>query len=139
MGPTSSQGQAKALGDTVSTLDTNAIIYFLADDRRAVRVLWPLLNSTETLYVSAVTELELLSYAHLTALETDRIDRILASCSVIPLDSRIARIAGFLRRTYGLKTADSAIAATALFTGTKLYTRNTRDFQRVSELVVLPI
>ena len=34
--------------------------------------------------------------------------------AIIPLDSRIARIAGSLRRLYGLKTADSAIAATAL-------------------------
>ena len=35
-----------------------------------------------------------------------------------------------------LKLADSAIAATALFTGTKLLTRNTRDFKNVFNLAV---
>lgn len=38
------------------------------------------------------------------------------------------------RKNYSLKIADSAIAATALFTGSILLTRNVKDFRRVPEL-----
>jgi predicted nucleic acid-binding protein len=38
-----------------------------------------------------------------------------------------------------LKTPDSAVASTALFTGSTLVTRNTRDFQKVPQLSVREI
>ena len=59
--------------------------------------------------------------------------------AIIPLDSRIARIAGSLRRQYNIKTADSIVAATALFTGTTLITRNIRDFQKIPNLLLRKI
>jgi predicted nucleic acid-binding protein len=46
----------------VYTLDTNAIIYYLDEDPAVVSVLDPLLAQDIALFVSAVTELELLSY-----------------------------------------------------------------------------
>ncbi|MBI4032478.1 PIN domain-containing protein, partial [Candidatus Berkelbacteria bacterium] len=51
-----------------------------------------------------------------------------------PVDSKIAPVAAFIRRTHRLKLADSIIAATALFTGTTLITRNTQDFRKVHRL-----
>ena len=41
-----------------------------------------------------------------------------------------------LAKKNNLKLADSIIAATALFTGTALLTRNVRDFKRVAGLRV---
>jgi len=52
----------------------------------------------------------------------------------IPIDSRLARIAGFFRRQHKLKIPDSVIAATALLTGTILITRNVRDFMKIKNL-----
>jgi predicted nucleic acid-binding protein len=46
----------------------------------------------------------------------------------------LARAAGELRSQYRLKTPDSLLAATALYTRTTLVTRNTADFRRVSTL-----
>lgn len=97
------------------------------------------LDEQGPLYVSAVTELELFSFSALTLTEEQQIEHILRTVAILPLDSRIARIAGFVRRDYGLKTADSAIAATALFTGSVLVTRNIRDFKKVPSLEILPI
>lgn len=57
----------------------------------------------------------------------------------IPVDSRLARTAGMLRRLYALKTPDSAIAATALITGTALVTRNVSDFKKIPDLRVLRV
>lgn len=121
------------------TLDTNAVIYYLRGDSSAVRILEDIFTKDVPIYISALSEAELFGYPHLTASETTQIDSLLKTLSIIPVDSRIARTAGFLRRTYGLKLADSVIAATALFTGTTLLTRNVSDFRRISELSLLRI
>ena len=83
--------------------------------------------------------MELFSLSVLTDKDIKNIDQFLNIMSIIPLDSRIARIAGFLRRQYGIKTPDSVIGATALFTGSTLITRNYRDFSKVEGISVKKI
>src|SRR5262245_27568208 len=68
---------------------------------------------------------------------TDR--RFAVTVSIIAVDSRIARLAALARKSDALKVPDSVIAATAMFTGSTLITRNTRDFRRVQNLSVLKI
>ena len=121
------------------TLDTNAIIYYLKGEAAAVSVLEPMFAQDIALYVSAVTELELLSSPALTDDDIAAIAQLLTSVVVIPVDSRLARLAGYLRRAYRVRTADSAIAATALLTHTSLVTRNIADFQRIPTLSLRPI
>jgi len=91
------------------TLDTNAIIYYL---------------KSETAAASG---------------DISAISQLLTSVVIIPVDSRLARFAGYLRREYRLKTADSAIAGTALLTHTTLVTRNIEDFRRISTLSPIAI
>ena len=121
------------------TLDTNAILYYLKDDVGAVSVLRDVFAENVPIYVSAVTELELFAYSDLTAEEELLIEELLATISVIPVDSRIARLAALVRRSYRLKVPDSVIAATAMFTGSKLLTRNTRDFRKIPNFIVVKI
>lgn len=121
------------------TLDTNAILYYLKGDERAFPLIEKALNENTPLYISVVTELELLSFPRSTEQEINLIEKLLATVSIIPMDSRLARIAATLRRTYRLKTPDSIIAATSIFTGTTLLTRNTRDFLRIHEIIVQPV
>ena len=121
------------------TLDTNAIIYYLKDDAYAVSVLQEVFTQNSPLYISAITEIELFGFPKLSPKESEQIEEILRTVAVIPVDSRIARTAGEIRRFHGLNIADSTIAATALFTGTTLLTRNTRDFQAVPHLSVRKI
>jgi predicted nucleic acid-binding protein len=123
----------------VYTLDTNAILYYLKDDVGAVSVLRDVFAENVPIYVSAVTELELFAYSDLTAEEESLIEELLATISVIPVDSRIARLAALVRRSYRLKVPDSVIAATAMFTGSKLLTRNTRDFRKIPNFIVVKI
>ncbi len=118
------------------TLDTNAIIYYLKNDSAVVFAIRKIMAGSPTIYISAITEIELFSFSDLTELESEEIELVLRTLAIIPLDSRIARTAGFLRSNYRLKIADSAIAATALFTGTTLVTRNVQDFKKVQELKV---
>jgi len=121
------------------TLDTNAIIYYLKDDPIAVPILSGIFADTVPVYVSAITEVELFGFPSLQAEESTRIEAILRTVAVLSLDSSIARTAGMLRRAYGLKIPDSVIAATALFTGSTLLTRNTNDFKKVADLLLLKI
>jgi predicted nucleic acid-binding protein len=123
----------------VYTLDTNAILYYLKDDADAVASLGNIFSQNVPLYVSAITELELLAFSNLSAVEEALIEELLTTVAVISVDSRIARLAAFIRRQYRLKVPDSAITATAMFTGSTLVTRNTRDFKRVSNLSLLKI
>ena len=121
-------------------LDTNAIIYYTGDEPAAVAVLEPIFAEPVPIYVSTLTELELFSYAHLSVEEEARLEAFLPSVQLLPLTSNIARIAGDLRRLYPrLRSFDSSIAATALFTSSTLITRNVRDFEPIGGLSVLPI
>lgn len=113
------------------TLDTNAIIYYLKDDPDAVIILSNIFTQDTPLYISAITEIELFGFSKLSDYEVEQIEAILKTVAIIPVDSRIARTAGFIRRNYHINIADSAIAATALFTGTTLLTRNIRDFRKI--------
>jgi predicted nucleic acid-binding protein len=125
----------------VYTLDTNAIIYYMSEEPTVVQVLEDIFAQDAPLYVSTVTELERFSLSTLTPEDEARIEEVLsATVRIIPLISSIARIAGELRRLYPrLRTADSAIAATALFTNSTLITRNVRDFQRIEGLSQLAV
>ena len=119
----------------VYTFDTNTIIYYSNDDTivvSRVRELLPL----GIIYISAMTELELFSFSRISDDEERRIKEFLDGVAIVPLDSNLARFAGELRRTYRLKLADSAIAATALRMNSTLVTRNVRDFKRVPSLMV---
>lgn len=121
------------------TLDTNAIIYYLKDDPEAVPALNHVFSQDTPLYISAITEVELFGFPKLSDEEADQIETILRTVAVIPVDSRIARTAGLIRRRHHVNIADSVIAATTLFTGTTLLTRNTRDFRKVPGLSVRQI
>ena len=55
------------------TLDTNAIIYYLKDDAEAVGKLHGIFVKGSTLYVSAITEVELFSFSDLGLQEIEKI------------------------------------------------------------------
>ena len=93
------------------TLDTNAIIYYLKDDPDTVSSLRNIFAQNVPLYVSAMTELELFGFSNLSAAEETLIEELLATVAVISMDSRIARLAAFIRRQHRLKVPDSIYRA----------------------------
>ena len=117
------------------TLDTNTVIYFIRDEEKVIARIREILAQSSP-YLSTVTELELFARPNITAEEELALEEALAYVTIVPLFSNTARIAARVRREYGLKTPDSAIAATALVTDTTLVTRNVRDFRRVPGLTV---
>ena len=120
-------------------LDTNAIIYYVKDENEVVSIIEDIYTKNVPVYVSAMTEAELFAFPEMSDEETERIEKFLQSVSIIPMDSQVARLTGSIRKKYQLKIADSVIAATALFTGTQLLTRNVNDFKKVTELNIQEI
>ena len=120
-------------------LDTNAIIYYLKEESEVVSIIEDIYTQNVPVYVSAMTEAELFAFSDLSDEETERIEKFLQSVSIIPMDSQVARLTGSIRKNYQMKIADSVIAATALFTGTRLLTRNVSDFNKVSGLNIQKI
>lgn len=118
------------------TIDTNIIIHYFAQDDKVVDFLDSILKQNSLIYVSTITELELFSLNSLTEAELIFIDNVLKTINIITVDSQLARLAGFLRSKYKIKTPDSVIAATAIFTGTVLITRNVKDFNKIKELEI---
>lgn len=66
------------------TLDTNALIYYLKNEAKAVLALNNLLVQNTTLYASSVTELELFSFPAIATDEAKKIDALLNTISIIP-------------------------------------------------------
>ena len=120
-------------------LDTNAVIYYVKEESSVVATIEDIYTQNIPVYLSVITQAELFAFPQLSDEEAKRIEKFLQSLSIIPMDSQIARLTGSIRKKYELKIADSVIAATAIFTNSKLLTRNVGDFKRVPELRVQEI
>ncbi len=116
------------------TFDTNALIYHLHDEAPVRALVDKAIRDASPLYISTITITELLRFPGLAPEEETAIADLLLAFSAIPVDSTISTSAGQIGRMYRLKLADSIIAATALFTGSILVTRNIRDFKRMAHL-----
>jgi len=117
-------------------LDTNVIIYYIQRDPKVELFMMENLNSITPLYISVVSVTELLGFPKLDQIEAEAIEKILSTLAIIPIETRIARIAGVLHRLYGLKLADSLIASTALSMRVPLVTRNINDFKKIGQLTI---
>lgn len=120
-------------------LDTNAVIYYLSGEERVVELITDAQDRGVAIYVPTVVRLELLSKRDMSVGERAAILTFLESCRYVYLDITIADVAADIRRLHNLKTPDSIIAASALFTGATLLTRNEKDFGRVKEPQILSI
>lgn len=99
--------------------------------------------------VSALTLAELAAGPHATrdleerARRQDRLQRAEATFAALPFDAKAARAYGRIcaaimakgRKARGRRAVDLLIAATAIAEGLPLYTRNSEDFQGLSELL----
>ncbi len=114
-------------GDSI-IVDTNIVLYLLNGDK----TLATLLNE-RNIYISFITELELLGYPGLSLKDKSQITSFLAVCQIIDITSKIKENAILLRNTYNLKLPDSIIGATSLFLGIPFITSD-KVFSKVKEL-----
>jgi predicted nucleic acid-binding protein len=110
-------------------LDTNAFIYFFEGRSNITE----LVVNTPEIYYSAISEIELLSAAHLTQSDIDTIKAFLSLCHRVELTSEIIDQTITLRRQHNFKIPDAIIAASALYLQAPLVSADT-EFQKIDRL-----
>ncbi len=93
-----------------SLLDTNAIIHLLKGNK----ALGSLIHHYQ-LYISFISEIELLGYQGITAKETRQIEAFINDCRMVDINQQIKRKVIQLRKTKKIKLPDAIIAATTLY------------------------
>ncbi len=109
-------------------LDTNIVLYLLRGDDTLAELLYE-----KRLYVSVITEMELLGFKGIGKKEETTIRDFIGQCKTVNIDEDIKEGTIAVRRHYGTKLPDSIIAATALYLDMPLVTADT-GFYKVTEL-----
>ncbi|MDH5400291.1 MAG: PIN domain-containing protein [Cyclobacteriaceae bacterium] len=98
-------------------LDTNIILYLLSGDKVLSNLLF-----NRKLYVSFVTQLELLGYQGITMEDQNRIEEFLDKCIIIDINNQIKGEVIRLKRIEKIKLPDSIILGTSKYLGIPVIT-----------------
>ncbi len=120
-------------------LDTNILIYYANGDHAVGSFFERALRERNEMAIPTIVVVEFLAYPKVRPGERMLLASLLGMLDLIPLDYDQALVASRVRSTYGLKLADSVIAAAALTPGSTLVTRNARDFKKVRGLTILAV
>ena len=112
-------------------LDTNIILYLLNGDETLIDIL-----EGKHVYISFITALELYGFKQLTTAEKIKIDSVLASRTVIDVNTGIKDKTIEIKQNFNIKLTDSLIAGTAIYFDIPLITADT-DFNKINSLNVL--
>lgn len=118
--------------------DTNIVVYYLQDQLppKASLFIQDIIE-TSSPCISAITEMELLSWVAPTKADQDALDGFLKDIRTLDLTTEIKQLVGYIRQTYRVKLPDAAIAATAIAERAQLLTRNTKDFTHIDGVYVI--
>lgn len=109
-------------------VDTNAVLYLLGGDKTLAEFL-----EGKNLYLSFITQLELLAFRQLSESEEELIRQFIDECTIIDINDQIKEKVIDIRRKYGVKLPDCIIMASAVYLDIPLITADS-DFKKVTEL-----
>jgi predicted nucleic acid-binding protein len=112
-------------------LDTNIVLYLLSGDETIADIL-----NESIIFISFITELELLGYNDLSAEELIKIEGLLTDATVIDINSDIKKIVIKLRKSNKIKLPDAIIAATSHFLNIPLLTSD-KEFSKLADMNIL--
>jgi predicted nucleic acid-binding protein len=110
--------------------DTNIFLYLQSGRKDLIQ-----LFNESSVFVSVITEMELLSYSELNENSEKELTEALKSCFVVDIELPIRKIAIDLRKKYKLKLPDALICATAIHLQLPLISAD-QDLQKVDELML---
>ena len=91
-------------------LDTNTILYVLQGNRQIAEMI-----NEKDLFVSFITELELLGYKNIAENDRIKIENFLSECTIVDINPIIKANTIEIRRKYGVKLPDAIVAGTSQF------------------------
>jgi predicted nucleic acid-binding protein len=98
------------MNGTSLVADTNIILYLFSGDQLVAEIL-----NEKQIYISFITELELLSFKELTKTEHLKIIEFISECTIIDINPFIKELSISLRKKYSLKLPDAIVSATSAF------------------------
>jgi predicted nucleic acid-binding protein len=110
--------------------DTNIFLYLQSGRNDLIQ-----LFNESSVFVSVITEMELLSYSELNENSEKELTEALKSCFVVDIEQPIRKIAIDLRKKCKIKLPDALICATAIHLQLPLISAD-QDFQKVDELML---
>jgi predicted nucleic acid-binding protein len=113
--------------------DTNILILLLDGNPSITEFL-----QDKNLYISFVSEMELLSKPNITRDQIRIIRNMIDSCVLVEMNDRIKFEAIRIRREYKIKLPDAIIAATAKYLRIPLMTID-KDFRKVNDIYLFHI
>lgn len=111
-------------------LDTNIVLYLLGGDK----VLADLLNQKK-LYLSFISQLELLGFRGISQKQQTEINRFVQECIVIDINEEIKKEVIQFRKSTKLKLPDTIILAPARYLSLPLITSDL-DFKENEEVII---
>jgi len=109
-------------------VDTNVALYLLSGNETIADIL-----ENTNVYVSFVTQLELLGFKGITAKEVTKVKRFLADCIIVDISEDIKNKTIAIKQSYQIKLPDSIIAATSLCMEIPLLTAD-KGFEKIKNL-----
>ena len=109
-------------------IDTNIALYLLGGDSTLSEAL-----DGKLVYLSFISELELLSYPGLIEDNEEIINQFISDCIVIDINKEIKIKTIEIRRAYRLKLPDAIIAATASYLKQPIITADS-DFKKIESI-----
>jgi predicted nucleic acid-binding protein len=106
-------------------LDTNIVLYLLNGEETLI----PLLDE-KNLFLSFITQLELLGNRHINTGDILKIKQFISECTVIDITPAIKELVITIRQKYNVKLPDSIILATSLWLNMPLITAD-QDFKKI--------
>lgn len=110
--------------------DTNIFLYLQSGQAELVNIF-----NESSVFVSVITELELMGYKDLNPIAEAELKSSLKSCFIVDIEAPIKEIAIDLRKRYNLKLPDAIIAGTAIHLQIPLITAD-RGFEKIEELIL---
>ena len=114
-------------------LDSNIIIYSTLPENEFLRNF----ISENNVFCSRVSCLEVMGYHLVSDADKKQFEIFFSLIPILEIDILIIEKAIKLRQSIKLSLGDSIIAATALFYDIPLVTRNTKDFKKIEDLLII--
>jgi len=112
-------------------LDTNIVLYLLSGNVTVAEII-----DDSQVYVSFITQLELLGYKGISNRDQQKIKAFLDVCAIVDINEEIKKHTILLRQKYQIKLPDSIIAATSRYLNIPLLTAD-KEFKKLSDLNIV--
>ena len=109
-------------------IDTNIALYLLNGDETIAELLKGI-----DVYISFISELELLGFQDLSQEERPLIEEFLSNCIIVELNQSIKKLTIELKQNHKIKLPDAIIAATSKYMNIPLISAD-KGFEKISEL-----